>query len=234
MNYPTCEIDDDYHQLFPSRFPVVPLYERLGSKVIEEAAEALEAKTNPRLKEMRRLEVAPRKAANANRSQNWNLAPFAYPNTSGTTFLSPSHRVLELVNGIRPAIAVAMLKRETFLHNSDEPPLNVEMRAVKRRIKGSFADMRNYAADGDQKARWKLGAEIYEGDVQGIIFHRPDFAGATSIVIFDASVMERAIQMDHYRFVWDGKKIRSIGNFRTDEQISREDLMAELKGSAAA
>ena len=234
LEFSTCDVDGEYHQLFPSRFPVVPLYERFGALNVQRAAEALEAKTNPRIIEMARLDLPPRPASNANRSQNWNLAPFAYPIPEGTTFLNPAYRLLELIEGIRPAMAVAMMKRETFLGDSEEPPINVEMRAVKRRIRGHFVDLRGHMLDNDQKIRWKLGASIYEQGAQGIIFNRPDLPGINAVAIFDSDTMDRAIQLDHYRFVWDGKMIRTIGNFRTEEQTKREDLLAELIGRAAA
>ena len=55
LPYPICDIDGDFHRLIPSRFPPVPLYERIGSRTVQAAVEACEAKTNPRLHALERL-----------------------------------------------------------------------------------------------------------------------------------------------------------------------------------
>jgi hypothetical protein len=234
LTRPTCEIDEDYHRLIPSRFPPVPLYARLGSAEIQAAAEALEARTNPRLQEKDRLAQGERPVGAANRLQNWNLAPFSYPNPEGTTFLNPAFKILELVKGIRPALAIAVQRREAFLNASAEPPIDIEMRTLVHRIKGRFVDLTGLPFEPDQAARWRLGAEVYASDAQGILFLRPDFPGVRAVAVFDQAVLGRAIQSDHYRFVWDGEAIRTIGNFSNEEVIDRDRLFAELRGRAAA
>jgi hypothetical protein len=234
MKHPTCEIDDDYHLLIPSRFPPVPLYERLGSVEIREAAEALEAKTNPRLQEINRLTRSGQQVGGSERLQNWNHAPFTYPNPEGTTFLNPAYRVLELVRGVQAALAIAVLRREAFLAASDEPPINVEMREIVRRVKGRFVDLTGANFETNQVKRWELGAKIYESNAQGIVFQRPDLPGIQTVAIFDQGVLGRAVQAQHYRFVWDGKAVRAIGNFSTGEVIDRDQLFADLARRAAA
>jgi hypothetical protein len=233
LTWPTCEIDEDYHRLIPSRFPPVPLYARLGPPQIQAAAEALEVRTNPRLQEMERLAQGERPVSDKNRLQNWNLAPFAYPNPEGTTFLNPAFKILELVKGIRPALAVAVQRREAFLSGSSEPPINIEMRALIHRIKGKFVDVTSLPFESDQAVRRRLGAEIYASEAQGIVFLRPDFPKIRAVAVFDQAVLGRAIQSDHYRFVWDGETVRTIGNFSNEEVIDRDRLFAEFRGKAS-
>lgn len=115
-----------------------------------------------------------------------------------------------------------------------EPPINIEMRALVRRVKGKLADLTGCAFEFDQAARWRLGTEIYEFGAQGILFHRTDFPGVRAVAVFDPTVLGRAMQSDHYRFVWDGEVIRTIGNFSSGEVIDRVQLFAEFTGRAAA
>jgi hypothetical protein len=234
MEHPTCEIDGDYHLLIPSRFPPVPLYERLGSAEIQKVAEALEEKTNPRLQEMKRLARSGQQAGGRERMQNWNLAPFTYPNPEGTTFLNSGHKVLELAGGIQAALAIAVLRREAFLSASEEPAINIEMREIVRRVKGRFVDLTGVKFEPDQAARWGLGANIYESNAQGIVFRRPDFPGIRAVAVFDLDTLGRAVQGSHYRFVWDGKAVRTIGNFSDGTVIDRGQLFADLARRAAA
>jgi hypothetical protein len=42
------------------------------------------------------------------------------------------------------------------------------------------------------------------------------------------------VQSDHYRFVWDGEAIRTIGNFSSSEVIDRDQLFAEFIRRVAA
>ena len=120
MAYPTCDIDGQFHRIIPSRFPPVPLYERLGPPAIQAAAEAFEALTNPRLRALERLAQEGAATPKGTGPQNWNMAPFEYPNPEGTIFLSPAYKVLELVEGLTPALVVAVQRREDFLGGSRE------------------------------------------------------------------------------------------------------------------
>lgn len=237
MAHTTCDIDSDFHRLIPSRFPPVPLYERLGSPEVQAAAEACEAKTNPRLHALERLaQEGPARPGSA-QAQNWNLAPFAYKNPEGTTFLDPAHKVLELVSGVRPALAVAVLRREAFLGGGAEPPLQVEMRALVRKVRGRFIDLTGVPFEPDRDKRWAMGARLYseaESDVQGILFLRPDLGNARALTVFDGAALGTAIQSDHYRFLWDGEAVRQIGNLTTHELLDRETLFASLGVRAAA
>lgn len=234
MAYPTCDIDGQFHRIIPSRFPPVPLYERLGPPAIQAAAEAFEALTNPRLRALERLAQEGTATPQGTGPQNWNMAPFEYPNPKGTIFLSPAYKVLELVEGLTPALVVAVQRREDFLGGSREAAIDVEMRALVHKVKGRFADLTGIPFEGDQAKRWKLGAELYDSEVQGIVFHRPDLPGVRAVTVFDQNALGRAVQADHFRFVWNGEGIQRIGNFSTHEVMDRETLMASLDGQAAA
>ena len=234
MKFPICEIDEAYHRLIPSRSPPVPLYERLGTLEIQKAAEALELLTNPRVQAMARMPKAPVTATSANRSQNWNLAPFAYPTPEGTTFCNPAYKVLDLVKGVRPALAIAVQRREAFLSSTSEPAISLEMRVIMHPVKGKFADLTALKFEDDQARRWAIGAEIYESDAQGIVYHRPELPGVRAVTVFDGGVLGRAVQSEHYRFVWDGERVTTIGNFSSGAVISRDQLFNEFGGRAAA
>lgn len=234
MAYPNCDINGQFHRLIPSRFPPVPLYERLGSPEIQAAAAAFEALTNPRLRALERLAQVAAATNPGTGAQNWNMAPFEYPNPEGTAFLGPTYKVLELVEGLTPALVVAVQRREDFLGGSREAAIDVEMRALVHSLKGRFADLTRVPFEGVQAKRWKLGAELYESEVQGIVFHRPDLPGVRALTVFDQNALGRAVQSDHFRFVWNGEGIPRVGNFSTHAVMDREALLASLDSQAAA
>lgn len=231
---PACEVEGEFHLLIPSRFPPVPLYTRLGGEALQRAAEKVEAVTNPRLREQARLARSASPLESPHQLQNWNLAPFAYVNPAGSTFLSPNYRVLELVEGVRPAIAHAVRAREAFLASTDEPPIRVEMRLIIRPVKGRFADLSGVALDPDPEDRRRLGEQLYGSEFRGILFRRPELGLARAVSIFDGGVLGRAIQSDHYQFDWDGRAVTRIGKLSSDEVIERDTLFAQLARPAAA
>src|SRR3546814_9823702 len=93
---PVVEVDDRFHNLIPSRFPPVRPYERIADGRDDHFA-AIECLTNPRLREKERLAGKPTPVdPESVRFQNWNHAPFAYPNPEGSRFYGPEQNVLEL------------------------------------------------------------------------------------------------------------------------------------------
>lgn len=224
-----CDVDSEFHVLIPSRFPPVPLYTRLGGSEIQRAAERVEEKTNPRLRAERRLSQST-PLVSQQQLQNWNLAPLAYPNPQGSTFLRPGCRVLQMVKGVHPALVMAVRRREKFLSNTAEPAIRVEMRLIVRQVTGRFADLTETPFEPNTKARRQIGEEIYDTNAQGILFILPDLGNILGIEVFDGGVLGRAIQSEHYRFDWDGHAITKIGNLSTREVIERDTLFADVVG----
>src|SRR3546814_16687551 len=67
------------------------------------------------------------------RFQNWNHAPFAYPNPEGSRFYGPEQNVLELADDLQTALVIAVARRETFLSRTAEPAPAPEIRQLIRR-----------------------------------------------------------------------------------------------------
>lgn len=235
VKYPTCSFDQDCYQLIPSRFPIVQVYERLGDTALQDAAKELEVRTNPRLAAVEQLEVKPRpEDKSANQYQNWNHAPFAYKDPRGTYFLGSTHGALEVATDVRNALAYALVRREEFLSATDEPAMGLDMRVFARRIAGKFTDLTKLNPNLSKEERWKLGHALLEGGAAGVLFCRPGFGGHRFLSVFDGSLLPRAVQATHYRFVWDGRTVRSIYDFSNGTEILRGELLGPDLGRDAA
>lgn len=233
--YPKRSFDQDCYQLIPSRFPVVQVYERLGDTELQNAAKALEARTNPRLAELERIKAARPGEKPASQYQNWNHAPFAYENPRGTFFLDKAHGCLELASDIKAALAIALLRREEFLGATNEPAMGLDMRVFARRITGSFHDLTKLDPNLPEAERRKIGHALLANGSPGVLFCRPGFADHRFIAVFDGALLPRAVQGAHYRFVWDGEKIKSIYDFSDEgKEILRRELLAPDIGKDAA
>lgn len=235
LDYTTCERDQDWYRLIPSRFPIVDPFERLGPPALRAAAAEIEALTNPRLAEKARLIGGPGSVdERSSFLQNWNHAPFAYKNPEGTRFLNPTYGVMEVAATIHAALAFAVQRRETFLSNTDEAPMDLDMRLLTNRIRGKFIDLTALGSETTKTDRWAIGRVLHERGESGVLFRRPRIPDGVFLAVFDQKLPERGLQATHYRFVWDGKFIKSIYDFTTGEAIPRSDLLPSGEGREAA
>lgn len=227
-------LEGNWHRLIPSRFPPVDVFERLGSPELAARAKDLEMKSNPRLREKTILQAThPDIGEGSPQLQNWNHAPFAYANPEGSTFLHAGYRVLELVEGVRPALAFALWRREQFLERTQEPSLGLDMRLLITPVKGDFVDLSAEPFETDEAKRRAIGAELYDEGAQGVLFRRPEYRAVPALAVFDQAVLGRSVQSAHYRFAWDGKTIGKIYEFANEgKEITRAELFAECEGLA--
>jgi hypothetical protein len=235
VEYPVVSIDREWRRLIPSKFPTIDVYDRLQSDELRAVAQQLEELTNPRLAAKARLT---RGAAcgdiDSPQLQNWNHAPFAYPNPEGTYFLGPAYRVMEVAGDGRAALAWAILRRETFMSRTNEPPAGLDMRMITNRIRADVVDLRGAPHDIDQAGRWEIGRHYYDRSAAGILFRHPEILGAEFLSVFDpAALAAKGVQATHYRFRWDGSRIPLIYDFDTGQDIKREDLFRPDKRVAA-
>jgi hypothetical protein len=233
--YQTRSFDQDCYQLIPSRFPPVDVYERLESPELRAAALELEQRTNPRLAAMKHVQ-APAKPGDkgSNQFQNWNHAPFVYKNPEGTHFLGPTYGVAEMATDLTTALLFALRRREEFFSRTNEEAMGQDMRVLCRRVTGTFADLSALDPAQPQAERWKIGQKLCDDGATGIIYRRPGYGEARFLSVFDGRVLGRALQGDHYRFVWDGKAVKSIYDFTKGDTILRDDLLAASAGKNAA
>ncbi|MFD2263419.1 RES family NAD+ phosphorylase [Lacibacterium aquatile] len=230
------EIDQDFHNLIPSRFPTIDVYERIANGRSEEFAK-IEALTNPRLREKERLtrNSAPVDQNNP-RFKNWNHAPFAYPSPEGSTFYGPDTRVLELADELQTALAISVRKREIFLSCTVEPATALEMRQLKRPVKGKFLDATGWDGIGDKQRRLELGTAVVEAGHDGILFNPPERPSATAIAILYPECLDHPIQVEHFKFIWNGQKMTVIYSFNsssTGEGLDPAKLKEKAKVIAA-
>jgi hypothetical protein len=242
--FPVLDINETGYLLIPSRFPPVPIYGRIANGNDEQFAK-IESLTNPRLKERDKLialsghqldETSPK-------LQNWNHAPFAYPNPEGTWLFDKTTRFLELSTDKQTALAVSVKKREIFLGRTSQKPIGLDMRMLGRPVIGRFLDARTLSSNLSQTERRNIGATILQrlrtmekNDdkiVHGVLFHSSERPTGTRLVVLQRdAVPNRTTQMEHYRFSWNGQRITSLYAFdsnRTDDEnkLDPDDLKGE-------
>lgn len=233
MNVDYVAVDSSWYRLIPSRFPPVSLYERVASEEVWPIVHSVEDLTNPRAQARRLLTGAAQIDEASPKLQNWNHAPFTYLNPEGTWLLSPLFGAMELCDCLQTALAMSVRKRELFLSRTDELPLYLDMRVLCTRVKGRFADLRRLDPTLTQTARWQIGEQLLNAGGNGALFSCPVRAAGTCIAIFNGEVLERSVQAEHFRFVWDGQRVKSVYSFDKGENFRADDLFKDAVMKAA-
>lgn len=218
-------IDLTWHRLIPSRFPPIRVYERIAANDSHNAITSLEVLTSPRVRARERLIGIGAVDEASPQLQNWNHAPFTYHNPEGSTLFRPTIGVLELFDTLQTALAVSVQRREKFLKSTAMPKMGLDMRVLKTRVAGKFVDLRGTTLPEEKQVRWMMGDKFYEDQIDGVLFDCPARNGSTCLSLINGSLLNRSIQADHFRFVWNGEIISSLYSFSGEGNIiSPEDL----------
>lgn len=216
---PIVELTLTGYNLIPSRFPPVPLYERLVSDFSDKFAE-IETLTNPRIREKQRLiQQNMARDVSCPSLQNWNHAPFAYSNPEGSRFFNPNINCLEASTDPQTALANSVRKRERFLQSTAEDPIDLDMRMFSRKITGTFADARQLPTSLGKVERWDLGYQLAELGIDGVIFKSHLRPSGDCLSVLNGQLLGTTVQGNHYRFVWDGMKIRALYSYNENAKI---------------
>jgi hypothetical protein len=222
--FPVATISGYWYRLIPSRFPTIDIYRRVAPPERWPLAAAVETLTNPRVR-LRDKFSGSAPPGKGSKFQNWNHAPYAYPNPSGSRFLSSEFGVLELSDTVQTALAASIRRREAFLADANLPAVDLEMRVLRHEVHGIFVDLRSLPLDLPQAERWSLGTRLLEEGAQGVAFLCPERPSATAITVFNADCLGRAIQTQHFKFRWDGVQITQLYDFR--EESDGRPILAE-------
>ena len=91
---------------------------------------------------------------------------------------------MEVAGDGRAALAWAILRRETFMSRTNEPPAGLDMRMITNRIRADVVDLRGAPHDTDQAGRWEIGRHYYDRSAAGILFWHPEILGAEFLSVF--------------------------------------------------
>lgn len=227
------EIDRRFHNLIPSRFPTVDVYERVAG-----GRDALfmevEAMTNPRVREKERLTrgVAPLDPEDP-RLKNWNHAPFVYPNPEGSRFFPAGPNVMELADDLQTALAISVPRREIFMRRTGEPTTYLEMRQIVRPVRGRFLNAVGWDGIKDRDRRLALGKEALAMEVDGILFSPTERGTAEAAVVLRLECVGSPVQGDHFKYLWNGQCINTLYSFGDDRKYDPSTLGMEMKMLAA-
>jgi hypothetical protein len=230
---PVVEIDERFHNLIPSRFPTVRLYERIAGGR-DDLFAAIEGLTNPRVREKERLTYGlARVDQDQHRFKNWNHAPFVYPNPEGSRFFAGDRNVIELASDLQTALVVSVSRRELFLARTAEPSTFLEMRQIVRPVRGRFLDVRDRLDIIERADRLSLGKKVLAEGLDGLLFSPSERPSGTGAIVLRPECLGKPDQAEHFKYIWNGNQITVLYAFGSGKEIDPTQLSQENSVLAA-
>lgn len=204
------------YRVISSRYPTVSVYDRIASASEFETVLALEALTNPRVREeagdFRKIRA---EDAVTGPGSTPVMASFAYSGPS--RFSDGSYGVYYAAHDDLTAIAESRYWTETFLRATNEPSIDVDKRLYTARIRGSFDDLRErsmrsavYSKD-DYSRSQAYARDLYERNkVDGITYRSVRRPEGECVCAFRPRTISGARMAAYLQFRWDGTSIVSV------------------------
>lgn len=203
------------YRIVPSRFPTVGLFDRVAEPDDLEAVFALEALTNPRLREeWDALQRVPAERRISGPGSTPVMAAFTHLNPDGSRFSDGSWGVFYAAHDLATAVEETVFHRELFLAATAEPPCDTQMRCYRTAISGKLHDLRDgwpALHDPDSYvASQAMAADLRKAGSNGIVYGSARRAGGECAAVFYPDLLAPCTQGPHLLYRWDGQRIAQV------------------------
>ena len=203
------------YRIVPSRFPPVGVFDAIADPADLEALYAIEALTNPRLREeWGELANVPKEHRVSGPGTTPLMAAFTHVNPDGSRFSDGSYGVLYLAHEFDTAVEETVYHRQVFLAATNEPPLDITMRCYVSGVHGELHDIRGgWQAEHDPDsyaASSALGARLRAEGSNGIAYDSARRAGGECAALFYPDLAKPCVQGKHLMYRWDGERIAQV------------------------
>ena len=205
-------------RIVPSRFPPIQLFERVTEPRDLEAVFALDALTNPRLRdEVGNIRLVPPEDRVSGPGSSVIMAAFTHLNPNGSRFSDGTYGVFYAANGIETAIAETRHHRERFMRATGQRSMELDMRVYLVDLEGKLHDLRGqrtaqplvYHTD-DYSAGQRLGRTLRQAGSNGIAYDSVRRIGGQCAAVFCPPLLSNVRQERHLCYVWDGRQIAGV------------------------
>ncbi len=205
-------------RIIPSRYPPIPLFERVAAPGDFEALYELESMTNPRLRnELGEIDLVPPAERVHGPGSSYVMAPFTHLNPEGGRFNDPTFGAFYAARERATAVAETCFHRARFLARTREAPLEVEMRVLEARIDARLHDLRGQKADlpllhdpHGYGVSQRFARRLREAGSAGIAFDSVRRDGGHCVAVFRPRAISRCRQAEHLVYRWDGTRISDV------------------------
>jgi hypothetical protein len=191
------------------------VFDRIADPADLDALFAIEAMTNPRLREQAgALKLVPPQRRIGGPGSTPVMAAFTHLNPEGSRFSDGSWGVFYAAHSVATAVEETVYHREVFLAATAEPACEIEMRCYRTSIDCKLHDLRGgwpAAHDpGDYAASVALARTLRAGGSSGIVYDSVRHAGGECVAAFYPDVVAPCVQAQHFIYRWDGRCIAQV------------------------
>ena len=203
------------YRLIPSRYPTVGLYDAIADPADLEVAFAIEALTNPRIRdEVGQLQLVPKDERVSGAGSTAIMAAFTHLNTDGSRFSDGSYGVYYAAHALDTAIAEVGHHRAVFLARTREPAIDIDMRVITATLDAELHDLRALGTPGaalfdpdHYAAPQALGRRLREAGSWGVQFPSVRHPGGLCVGVFRPKALSHGRSGAHLALCWDGARI---------------------------
>jgi hypothetical protein len=203
------------HRLIASRFPTVGLYDQVASPEDLDVVFAIEALTNPRVRqELGQLSLVPPAERVAGRGATLIMAAFTHLNPLGSRFSDGSWGVYYAADCLDTAVAEVSHHRAAFLARTAEEAIDIDLRWIQadlldklHDLRGQGAAMRSIYDPAHYGASQDLARHLRSQGSQGIAYDSVRRRPGQCVAIFKPKALSNARTAGHIGLHWDGQAI---------------------------
>ena len=215
------------YRLIPSRYPTVGLYDRVADPADLEVVFAIEALTNPRIRdELGQLQLVPPDERVSGAGSTMVMAAFTHLNPEGSRFSDGSYGVYYAAHALETAVAEVSHHRALFLGRTREPALDVDLRVITATVDAELHDLRALGTRGaalldphQYGAPQALGKQLRAAGSWGVQFPSVRHAGGLCVGVFRPKALRHAKSGAHLALHWDGQRITHWYEKRTPHPL---------------
>jgi hypothetical protein len=203
------------YRIVPSRFPPAGLFDRIADPADLDAVFAIEAMTNPRLREEAdTMKLVPPDRRISGPGSTPVMAAFTHLNPEGSRFSDGTWGVFYAARSVITAVEETVYHRELFLAATAEPACEMEMRCYRTSIDCKMHDIRGgWPAAHDPvsySTSVKLARELRAAGSNGIVYDSVRHEGGECVAAFYPDVVAPCVQAQHLIYRWDGQRIAKV------------------------
>lgn len=218
-------------RLIASRYPTVSLYDAIADPADMEVVFAIEALTNPRLRnELGQLQLVPPEERVSGAGSTPIMAAFTHLNPEGSRFSDGSYGVYYAAQDLPTALAEVSRDRARFLARTAEGPIDIDLRLITAPLHAPLHDLRGLrhsapavydpAAYGAGQA---LGRALRDAGSFGVLYHSVRCPGGVCAGLLRPRALKPAREAAHIALHWDGSRITHWYEKRAPQPVARPD-----------
>lgn len=205
-------------RLIASRYPTVGLYDRIADPADLEVVFAIEALTNPRLRDqLGQLELVPPAERVSGAGSTVVMAAFTHLNPEGSRFSGGGYGVYYAADSLETAVAEVSHHRALFLSRTAEPAMDIDLRLITATLNAELQALHDLHPLGARAAAWldpfdyaapqALGRRLREAGSWAVLYPSVRHEGGSCVGVFRPRLLHNAKAAAHITLHWDGRRI---------------------------